>query len=254
MKQFGIATVWKFVDGPVGHLVVVNTEGDVGVESEELFTAQHPRTLSSGEISSGDILFDTRAAVLKAAAGRTEGGGVRVALRPAGKGGRVTATYPAHRSLLGQIEQRPRVHPDVVKYTHAVRDALRAATFLEIQPAQMRDYRPLNGGQLGSSGENISPVLYSLKEQGRLEDVVDWLGELAAPSVESIDFDRTQLREVMMFLVEKGGRKISARSMSDGTLRFLGELVALLTCPEGSLVIMEEPDVGLHPSRIHLLA
>ncbi len=58
----------------------------------------------------------------------------------------------------------------------------------------------------------------------------------------------------MMFAVERSGRRVSARSMSDGTLRFLGLLVALLTCPEGALVVLEEPDVGLHPSRIRLLA
>ena len=83
---------------------------------------------------------------------------------------------------------------------------------------------------------------------------MDWLSEFCAPRIEAIDFDRTQLREVMLFFVEKGGHKVSARSLSDGTLRFLGHLVALLTCDPGTLVILEEPDAGLHPSRIHLLA
>jgi len=119
----------------------------------------------------------------------------------------------------------------------------------------MRDYKPENGGQLGVSGENISPALLALSQQeGRLQDVVDWLSEFCAPEIERIDFDRTQLREVMMFLVERGGRRVSARSVSDGTLRFLGHLVALLTCAPGTLVVLEEPDAGLHPSRIHLLA
>ncbi|HET7499635.1 MAG TPA: ATP-binding protein [Kofleriaceae bacterium] len=78
--------------------------------------------------------------------------------------------------------------------------------------------------------------------------------ELCAPEIETIDFDRTKLREVMMILVERGGRQTSARSASDGTLRFLGELVALLTSPPGTMIVLEEPDVGLHPSRIRLLA
>lgn len=46
---------------------------------------------------------------------------------------------------------------------------------------------------------------------------------------------------------------VDARSMSDGTLRFLAILVALLTRPERSLIIIEEIDNGLHPSRSSLL-
>jgi predicted ATPase len=104
------------------------------------------------------------------------------------------------------------------------------------------------------SGENISPVLFAMKGKKSLADVVDWLAELTASEIETIDFDQTKLREVMMILVEARGRRTSARSASDGTLRFLGEVVALLTSPRGSLVVLEEPDVGLHPARIRLLA
>jgi predicted ATPase len=134
-----------------------------------------------------------------------------------------------------------------------LRGALRGATFLDIRPDRMRDYRPESAGALGSSGENISPVLGALPHE-RQQEVVDWLSELCAPSIAGIEFDRTQLREVMLMLVEKGGQKISARSTSDGTLRFLGELVALITSPPGTLVVLEELDVGLHPARIRLLA
>ncbi len=53
---------------------------------------------------------------------------------------------------------------------------------------------------------------------------------------------------------KKGGAPtIDARGMSDGTLRFLAILTALLTRPEGSLLVVEEVDNGLHPSRAHLL-
>ena len=41
--------------------------------------------------------------------------------------------------------------------------------------------------------------------------------------------------------------------MSDGTLRFLAILTALLTRPEGTQIIIEEIDNGLHPSRAKLL-
>lgn len=41
--------------------------------------------------------------------------------------------------------------------------------------------------------------------------------------------------------------------MSDGTLGFLAILTALLTRPKGSLLVIEEVDNGLHPSRSNLL-
>ena len=46
---------------------------------------------------------------------------------------------------------------------------------------------------------------------------------------------------------------VDARGMSDGSLRFLAILVALLTRPKGSLLIIEEVDNGLYPSRALLL-
>jgi predicted ATPase len=47
--------------------------------------------------------------------------------------------------------------------------------------------------------------------------------------------------------------EIDARAMSDGTLRFVAILTALLTRPPGSLLVIEEIDNGFHPSRARLL-
>lgn len=41
--------------------------------------------------------------------------------------------------------------------------------------------------------------------------------------------------------------------LSDGTLRVLAVAAALLSAPEGSLVIIEEIDNGVHPSRAGML-
>ncbi len=49
------------------------------------------------------------------------------------------------------------------------------------------------------------------------------------------------------------GQLINAFILSDGTLRTLAVLTALETVAEGSLVIIEEFDNGLHPSRLDIL-
>lgn len=46
---------------------------------------------------------------------------------------------------------------------------------------------------------------------------------------------------------------MDASSLSDGTLRFLAILTALLTRPAGSLLAIEDVDNGLHPSRAGML-
>ncbi|MBD2579738.1 AAA family ATPase [Oscillatoria sp. FACHB-1406] len=47
--------------------------------------------------------------------------------------------------------------------------------------------------------------------------------------------------------------EVDARSMSDGTLRFVAILTALLTRPKGSQLIIEDIDNGLHPTRFKQL-
>jgi predicted ATPase len=46
---------------------------------------------------------------------------------------------------------------------------------------------------------------------------------------------------------------VDARGMSDGTLRYLAIVTAMLTRQTGSLLVIEEVDNGLHPSRAHVL-
>jgi predicted ATPase len=246
---FAISTGWA--DSPSArlktvrfHYVGIDTAGEPALEHESL-------THMTASESWKD--FDTHASSLRTSAGRAEGDSIRVGIRRTGKGNDVTQTHSAARSLLGQITAEEGVHPDVSSDIAIVREAMRTLAFLDIQPSRMRDYRPKHAATLGTSGENISPVLCGMSASLRA-DVMGWLEELCAPVIEGIEFDETRLGEVMFFLVERGGAKLSARSVSDGTLRFLGLVTALLTATPGSIIVIEEPDVGLHPSRVHLLA
>lgn len=135
-----------------------------------------------------------------------------------------------------------------------LQSALRGALFLDIQPSQLRDYAPIAADGLGLQGENISALTWQIcQDADARQDLVDWLAELCAPELVDLDFATTELGDVMLVFVEAGGRRIPARSLSDGTLRFLGELIALRTAPEGALLLVEEIENGLHPTRVHLL-
>lgn len=135
-----------------------------------------------------------------------------------------------------------------------VRHTLSEALFLDVTPSRMRGYAPKSATRLDLEGENVSALAWSVCQNAEARaDLVDWLAELCAPELEDIDFAETELGDVMLILVERGGRRMPARSLSDGTLRFLGELLALRTAPEGSLMLIEEIENGLHPTRAHLL-
>lgn len=135
-----------------------------------------------------------------------------------------------------------------------VQDRLSKALFLDVTPSRMRGYAPKSATRLDLEGENVSALAWSVCQNAEARaDLVDWLAELCAPELEDIDFAETELGDVMLILVERGGRRMPARSLSDGTLRFLGELLALRTAPEGSLMLIEEIENGLHPTRAHLL-
>jgi energy-coupling factor transporter ATP-binding protein EcfA2 len=126
--------------------------------------------------------------------------------------------------------------------------------FLRINPDSMRGYGRRKA-PLGNEGKNVSGVLADIcADQMARESLVAWLTELCAPELEGIDFlEVRELGDVMAIFVEKGGRRISARSISDGTLHFLGTLLALRTAEPGSVFLIEEIEDGLHPTRIRLL-
>ena len=58
---------------------------------------------------------------------------------------------------------------------------------------------------------------------------------------------------VFLQLLERDGRRVSAYSASDGTLRFLTMLAVLLSPNPAGVYFFAEIDNGIHPSRLHLL-
>lgn len=129
-------------------------------------------------------------------------------------------------------------------------------------PSEMRSFSSLSE-TLQSDASNLSGVLAALpdKEKTRVEET---LSRYAAHLPEK-DILRVWAEPVgrlysdaMLYCEEaripgEEPRIVDARAMSDGTLRFIAILTALLTRPEGSQLIVEEVDNGLHPSRAGLL-
>jgi predicted ATPase len=121
----------------------------------------------------------------------------------------------------------------------------------------MRSQYTADNQSLHPDAGNIAPVLLQLRERdtAAYERIVATV-RLAAPFFRDFVLepelapDRVRLR----WRQEGSYRVFPASALSDGTLRFIC-LTTLLRQPElASLVILDEPELGLHPFAISLLA
>lgn len=139
--------------------------------------------------------------------------------------------------------------------------SLRDIFILDPIPSHMRGYSPLSD-KLEPDARNIAGVIAAFSE-GKQEEVEAILTKYASRLPEK-DIRRVYAETVGKFKsdamlyceehwVGPEAPTVDARGMSDGTLRFLAILTALLTRPSGSLLVIEEVDNGLHPSRASML-
>ena len=129
---------------------------------------------------------------------------------------------------------------------------------LEPNPANMRGSVQLSE-ILRTDGSNVAGVIAGLPD-GKAKEFVELLTKYVSKLPER-DLRRVWAERIgrfmdlaMLYCEERwdedgDGMEMDARSMSDGTLRFIAIIVALLTRASDSLIVIEEIDNGLHPSR-----
>ena len=126
--------------------------------------------------------------------------------------------------------------------------------FLDLDPEAMRS--PSQPGQtvLGDRGENLSSVLQGICQDSELKaTLLGWLRALTPMDASDLVFRPDLSGKVLLYLLESNGQQVSAYSASDGTLRFLALIAALLSPDSGRFYFFEEFDNGIHPTRLHLL-
>ena len=110
---------------------------------------------------------------------------------------------------------------------------------------------------LSESGENFSAVLEELcRDEKVKQNILEIVRSLPEQEIIDINFSKTDENFMMVKLEEsfpKEHHHTLAYSLSDGTLRVLAIASALYSVPEGSLLVIEEVDNGIHPSRIQHL-
>lgn len=151
--------------------------------------------------------------------------------------------------------QSQEVIPKVLKM---LRQSLRSIVFLDPRPGQMRGYEYAGDNEMKEDGGNLSAVVYQLcqPEADAKRELLAFIRSVPEQDITDIKFIETDRRDVMVKLEESFGtarRFVDAPLLSDGTLRVLAIGATLLSAPEGALVIVEEIDNGVHPSRADTL-
>ncbi len=132
--------------------------------------------------------------------------------------------------------------------------SIQSMRFLELSPARMREPSVPGATILGDYGQNLPTVLEAIcADADRKQTLLSWFEELTPMDVQGFEFPRDPSGRVHLYITERNGRKVSAYSASDGTLRFLGLLAALLNDDAGGIYFFEKIDNGIHPSRLWLL-
>ena len=136
----------------------------------------------------------------------------------------------------------------------ATYDQLGRMRFLELLPSRMREPSILGAGMLGDFGQNLPTTLELVcADPRRKRTMMSWIAELTPMDVMDFEFPRDPSGHIHMQIVERNGRRVSSYSASDGTLRFLAILAALLSPDRGGMYFFEEIDTGIHPARLWLL-
>lgn len=177
--------------------------------------------------------------------------GERIHLRMEGQ---AHPTYYERRldhTILSEPHYAPH-HPHVV----ALQAELANCHFFYFEPRErMREANPVKEARhIGLMGEDLAAYLNTLKAlDERHFRAVEKALRMIVPSAAGIELSISPLGEVELGLRE-GDTVVPARVLSEGTLRILG-LLALGGAKESPTVVgFEEPENGIHPRRVALIA
>lgn len=134
----------------------------------------------------------------------------------------------------------------------ACRREMQRWRILALEPSALRTSDALSGpSEVASNGANLAAALWRMSE--RNPEVLSQVAAAASGlvDVQMIRVDHDPRRELLTLQAQIGrDPMLPARSLSDGTLRFIALCIISLDPEFSGLICMEEPENGIHPARI----
>lgn len=111
---------------------------------------------------------------------------------------------------------------------------------------------------LKTNGSNLAAYLYFIKlKHPKVFNKIEAVIRSIAPYFERFDLkpDRNNEQQIKLEWVENGSDMyMDGHSFSDGTLRFIALTTLLLQPEPPKVIIIDEPELGLHPLAINIIA
>lgn len=221
----------------------------VGIEEEGLYLVKKdaltPKT---------NKVFKTK----KVESGRVE---IKVQYKNGSRGNDPDMICVRSSAILPQMAAKMRRDTDEERSTvvcmERVISHLKNIRMLDPIPSAIRDYVRITDVELRQNCDNLSAVLNEMcKDTSKKEKLLKTVRELPENEVEDIEFIETKIGDVIFALRERNLNStelVDARQLSDGTLRCIAVLTAVLIGEPGSLVMIEELDNGINPARVYKL-
>jgi predicted ATPase len=105
---------------------------------------------------------------------------------------------------------------------------------------------------IAETGYNLALVLQEMDFHGSLRKVKEYLHRLS-DRFEDIKI-RLEGGRATLYVQERGIGMIPSTALSDGTLKFLCTMAVLFDPNPARLICIEEPEIGLHPDALTLVA
>jgi predicted ATPase len=149
------------------------------------------------------------------------------------------------KTVLGGINTND--YPTVL----AARREMQSWALLQLEPSALRQPDAYSAEtHVSANGARLPATLWRLGTQTQVSNrLATLLDDVGSVWVERDDSRRTYT----LFVTRRDATRHPARSLSDGTLRFLALAIIAEDPESGRLLCLEEPENGIHPSRIQAI-
>ncbi|MEM9555182.1 MAG: AAA family ATPase [Acidobacteriota bacterium] len=127
--------------------------------------------------------------------------------------------------------------------------------YLDPRTAMRQAQPPQEVDDIGPRGEHLGPFLYRLQaKKPKAFAAVERTLRSLIPSVDALHVELDMQQGMVNVEVRQDGTPFSVRILSEGTLRVLALVCVAVNPWSGPVIAFEEPENGVHPRRIELIA